>query len=102
MSALARQSNGHSSAIRIAIRECVWRGESGYFERGLQAYGREGLPCLRCSWLIVREPFMNRSSYFCPRGRGDDARPASHARCIAPAGERTRSRGIGRCAFLQL
>ncbi|MGD8214946.1 bifunctional DNA-formamidopyrimidine glycosylase/DNA-(apurinic or apyrimidinic site) lyase [Aestuariimicrobium sp. Y1814] len=41
-------------------------GESGYFERGLQAYGREGLPCLRCGSPIVREPFMNRSSYRCP------------------------------------
>ncbi|MCT1459649.1 bifunctional DNA-formamidopyrimidine glycosylase/DNA-(apurinic or apyrimidinic site) lyase [Aestuariimicrobium sp. p3-SID1156] len=41
-------------------------GESGYFERGLAAYGREGQPCLRCGRPIVREPFMNRSSYFCP------------------------------------
>lgn len=41
-------------------------GESGYFERGLAAYGREGLPCPRCSRLMVREPFMNRSSYRCP------------------------------------
>lgn len=41
-------------------------GESGYFERGLAAYGREGEPCLRCGRPIVREPFMNRSSYFCP------------------------------------
>jgi formamidopyrimidine-DNA glycosylase len=42
-------------------------GESGYFERSLDAYGREGLPCRRCGTPMVREPFMNRSSYRCPR-----------------------------------
>jgi formamidopyrimidine-DNA glycosylase len=42
-------------------------GESGYFDRSLQAYGREALPCTRCGTPIVRVSFMNRSSYFCPR-----------------------------------
>ncbi len=42
-------------------------GQSGYFERSLEAYGRAGAPCRRCGTLIVREPFMNRSSYRCPR-----------------------------------
>jgi formamidopyrimidine-DNA glycosylase len=42
-------------------------GESGYFDRSLDAYGRVGEPCRRCGTLIVREPFMNRSSYRCPR-----------------------------------
>jgi formamidopyrimidine-DNA glycosylase len=42
-------------------------GESGYFDRALDAYGREGQPCRRCGRLMVREPFMNRSSYRCPR-----------------------------------
>ena len=41
-------------------------GESGYFDRSLDAYGREGEPCRRCGRPIVREPFMNRSSYRCP------------------------------------
>jgi formamidopyrimidine-DNA glycosylase len=41
-------------------------GESGYFDRSLEAYGRRDLPCSRCGTPIVREPFMNRSSYFCP------------------------------------
>lgn len=46
-------------------------GESGYFERSLNAYGRAGGPCHRCAEagrtsLIVREPFQNRSSYRCP------------------------------------
>ncbi len=41
-------------------------GESGYFERGLNAYGRRDRPCGRCGSLIVREAFMNRSSYSCP------------------------------------
>lgn len=42
-------------------------GESGYFERSLDAYGREGEPCRRCGAPIKREAFMNRSSYRCPR-----------------------------------
>lgn len=41
-------------------------GESGYFDRSLHAYGREGEPCERCGTPIRRVPFMNRSSYFCP------------------------------------
>ena len=41
-------------------------GESGWFDRSLHAYGREGEPCDRCGRPIVREPFMNRSSYRCP------------------------------------
>ncbi|MFZ3597184.1 bifunctional DNA-formamidopyrimidine glycosylase/DNA-(apurinic or apyrimidinic site) lyase [Streptomyces sp. BH104] len=42
-------------------------GESGYFDRSLDAYGREGLPCRRCSTPMRRRPWMNRSSYYCPR-----------------------------------
>ncbi|WP_269302869.1 bifunctional DNA-formamidopyrimidine glycosylase/DNA-(apurinic or apyrimidinic site) lyase [Aeromicrobium sp. HA] len=41
-------------------------GQSGYFDRSLHAYGQEGRPCDRCGSIIVREPFMNRSSYRCP------------------------------------
>ena len=42
-------------------------GQSGYFDRSLHAYGREGEPCDRCGSPIRRVEFMNRSSYFCPR-----------------------------------
>ncbi len=42
-------------------------GASGYFERSLSAYGQAGRPCARCGAPIRREPFMNRSSYSCPR-----------------------------------
>ncbi len=41
-------------------------GESGYFDRSLQAYGQEGRPCTRCGRPITRVAFMNRSSFFCP------------------------------------
>jgi len=41
-------------------------GQSGYFERSLEVYGREDRPCRRCGTPISRIPFMNRSSYFCP------------------------------------
>ncbi|MDY6869936.1 MAG: bifunctional DNA-formamidopyrimidine glycosylase/DNA-(apurinic or apyrimidinic site) lyase [Actinomycetota bacterium] len=42
-------------------------GESGYFDRSLDAYGREGEPCRRCGAIMCREKFMNRSSFYCPR-----------------------------------
>lgn len=42
-------------------------GSSGYFDRALAVYGRQDLPCSRCGSPIRREPFMNRSSYRCPR-----------------------------------
>ena len=42
-------------------------GESGYFDRALDAYGREGLPCRRCATPMSRRSWMNRSSYFCPK-----------------------------------
>ncbi|SKX96592.1 formamidopyrimidine-DNA glycosylase Fpg [Mycobacteroides abscessus subsp. abscessus] len=42
-------------------------GQSGYFERSLNAYGRAGQPCRRCGTLMRREEFMNRGSFFCPK-----------------------------------
>ncbi|MGN8129252.1 bifunctional DNA-formamidopyrimidine glycosylase/DNA-(apurinic or apyrimidinic site) lyase [Arthrobacter sp. RC1.1 241] len=46
-------------------------GASGYFDRSLNAYGRQGEPCRRCAAagihsVIRREQFMNRSSHTCP------------------------------------
>ncbi|HKU02656.1 MAG TPA: bifunctional DNA-formamidopyrimidine glycosylase/DNA-(apurinic or apyrimidinic site) lyase [Arthrobacter sp.] len=46
-------------------------GASGYFDRSLNAYGRQGEPCKRCaaagiSSIIRRDQFMNRSSHTCP------------------------------------
>jgi formamidopyrimidine-DNA glycosylase len=42
-------------------------GQSGYFDRSLAVYGRAGEPCPRCGAPVLREKFMNRSSYRCPR-----------------------------------
>jgi formamidopyrimidine-DNA glycosylase len=42
-------------------------GESGYFDRSLAVYGQENQPCPRCGTPVRRDPFMNRSSYTCPR-----------------------------------
>jgi formamidopyrimidine-DNA glycosylase len=42
-------------------------GESGYFSRSLDAYGREGQPCGRCGTPMRRAAWMNRSSYYCPK-----------------------------------
>jgi formamidopyrimidine-DNA glycosylase len=41
-------------------------GESGYFDRSLAVYGREGFGCPRCGTPVRRDPFMNRSAYSCP------------------------------------
>ncbi|MDP9984891.1 bifunctional DNA-formamidopyrimidine glycosylase/DNA-(apurinic or apyrimidinic site) lyase [Arthrobacter sp. FW306-05-C] len=46
-------------------------GASGYFDRSLNAYGRQGEPCRRCAAAginatIRRDQFMNRSSHTCP------------------------------------
>lgn len=42
-------------------------GQSGYFSQSLNAYGQDGRPCGRCGRMIVREPWMNRSSFRCTR-----------------------------------
>jgi formamidopyrimidine-DNA glycosylase len=42
-------------------------GQSGYFDRALAVYGREGLPCTSCGSAVRRSAFMNRSSFWCPR-----------------------------------
>ncbi|QSB06191.1 bifunctional DNA-formamidopyrimidine glycosylase/DNA-(apurinic or apyrimidinic site) lyase [Natronoglycomyces albus] len=42
-------------------------GESGYFERSLDAYGRAGQPCRCCQSIMRREVIGGRSSYSCPR-----------------------------------
>jgi formamidopyrimidine-DNA glycosylase len=42
-------------------------GQSGYFDRSLAVYGREGEPCPRCGTLVRRDKFMNRSSFSCQK-----------------------------------
>ena len=41
-------------------------GQSGYFDRSLNVYGREDRNCRRCGSVIRRDRFMNRSSFYCP------------------------------------
>ena len=53
-------------------------GASGYFDRSLNAYGREGQPCDRCGTPIRREAFMNRSSHYCPRCQPRPRIPRTH------------------------
>lgn len=50
-------------------------GASGYFDRSLAVYGQDGRPCRRCGAIVVREAFMNRSSYRCPRCQPVPRRP---------------------------
>ena len=57
-------------------------GESGYFDRSLQAYGREGEPCGRCGTPIRRDAFMNRSSYSCPHCQPHPAARACDSRNV--------------------
>ncbi|MEW6080179.1 MAG: bifunctional DNA-formamidopyrimidine glycosylase/DNA-(apurinic or apyrimidinic site) lyase [Thermodesulfobacteriota bacterium] len=42
-------------------------GEFGGFQSYLQAYGREGEPCLNCGGTIRREVIGSRSAHYCPR-----------------------------------
>jgi len=42
-------------------------GQSGYFDRSLNVYGRQDRNCRRCGAVIRREKFMNRSSFYCPK-----------------------------------
>jgi formamidopyrimidine-DNA glycosylase len=62
MAAALRQGGTSFDSLYVNVN-----GESGYFDRSLEVYGRRDLPCSRCGTPIRREPFMNRSSYFCPR-----------------------------------
>ena len=50
-------------------------GASGYFDRSLAVYGRADRPCPRCGTPIRRDPFMNRSSFTCPRCQPRPRRP---------------------------
>jgi formamidopyrimidine-DNA glycosylase len=61
MGAALQQGGTSFDALYVNVN-----GESGYFDRSLHAYGREGQPCDRCGTPIRRQEFMNRSSYFCP------------------------------------
>jgi formamidopyrimidine-DNA glycosylase len=61
MSAALAQGGTSFDALYVNVN-----GESGYFDRSLDAYGREGEPCRRCGSPIRRSAFMNRSSFFCP------------------------------------
>jgi formamidopyrimidine-DNA glycosylase len=57
-------------------------GQSGYFDRSLDAYGRAGRPCHRCGTPIVRQRFMNRSSFSCPRCQKAPKAQDAHARGV--------------------
>jgi formamidopyrimidine-DNA glycosylase len=61
-------------------------GQSGYFDRSLEVYGREGEPCSRCGTPIRRASFMNRSSFSCPT-----CQPAPRARRTPPSPGSVRS-----------
>ena len=61
MAEALRQGGTSFDSLYVSVN-----GSSGYFERALAAYGREGLPYLRCGRPMVREAFMNRSSFRCP------------------------------------
>jgi formamidopyrimidine-DNA glycosylase len=50
-------------------------GASGYFDRSLAVYGQADRGCRRCGTPIRRDPFMNRSSFSCPRCQPLPRRP---------------------------
>ena len=99
----ARRSRGCSAHVRDVMSEALAaggtsfdalyvnvNGESGYFDRSLDAYGREGAAVPRgAAPRCGASAFMNRSSFSCPRcqprraralvGRGSCRRAASAA-----------------------
>ena len=68
-------------------------GESGYFDRSLEVYGQAGRPCSRCGTTVVRVPFMNRSSFFCPMCQPRPRRAADRTRMDQECGEIDHARG---------
>ena len=70
MSAALAQGGTSFDALYVNVN-----GQSGYFDRSLHAYGREGQPCDRCGTPLRRVAFTNRSSFFCPA-----CQPAPRAR----------------------
>jgi formamidopyrimidine-DNA glycosylase len=60
-------------------------GESGYFERSLAVYGREGDPCHNCGTPVRRDHFMNRSAYSCPRCQPEPAPHPARTPAATPA-----------------
>lgn len=63
-------------------------GESGYFDRSLDAYGRADQPCRRCGTPIRRSRWTNRSSYFCPSCQRPPAGGSGPGRDRRPIGRR--------------
>jgi len=60
-----------TDTLRRGEAQRVLDSARGYFDRSLNAYGRQGEPCKRCAAagihsVIRREQFMNRSSHTCP------------------------------------
>ncbi|WP_114559018.1 bifunctional DNA-formamidopyrimidine glycosylase/DNA-(apurinic or apyrimidinic site) lyase [Desertihabitans aurantiacus] len=62
MAAALQQGGTSFDALYVDVN-----GSSGYFSRALAVYGQADRPCPRCGTPVVRDSFMNRSSYRCPR-----------------------------------
>ncbi|MDR8409098.1 bifunctional DNA-formamidopyrimidine glycosylase/DNA-(apurinic or apyrimidinic site) lyase [Nonomuraea sp. 3-1Str] len=75
MTAALRQGGTSFDSLYVNVN-----GESGYFERSLEAYGRRDRPCSRCGSPIVRDAFMNRSSFSCPTCQRRPRRPVTAPR----------------------
>ena len=70
--------SGRRSRRRHLLRRSLRRRQRGvgYFERSLEGLRSGRPPCPRCGTPIRREPFMNRSSFRCPRCQPGRDRPA--------------------------
>ena len=42
-------------------------GHPGYFQLQFKVYGRQDLPCLRCSHSLIKTTLAGRATYHCPR-----------------------------------
>ena len=55
-------------------------GQQGGYAASHNVYGREGLPCPRCSTAVLRTPSWGRSTFTCPRCQGGRVHSAATGR----------------------
>ena len=69
-------------------------GESGYFERSLDAYGREGEPCRRCGTPIDKIRAAGRGTWYCPNCQRLETAPQAASRSASRPSRSSRQSSV--------
>lgn len=69
-------------------------GESGYFARSLNAYGRGGEPCRRCGTPLEKSTLGGRGTHFCPGCQRNKAHKLESVSGMAASCREARAVGI--------